>query len=99
VFLVPEVIRRPFAGGLTTAGGLLALVIGLAAIDGRVRDEIARAFTSRGPANEITLFGSRLTDMAMIAVRAVRDQSTEHAILAVFALGAAILVLLMTRTH
>ena len=96
---MPEVIRRPFAGSFTTAGGLLALVIGLAAIDGRVRDEIARAFTSRGPASEITIFGSRLTDMAMIAARAVRDQSTEHAILAVFALGAAILVLLMTRTH
>ncbi len=96
---MPEVIRRPFAGGLTTAGGLLALVIGWAAIDGRVREEIARAFTSRGQSSEITVFGSRLTDMAMIAARTVRDQSIEHAILAVFALGAAILVLLMTRTH
>ena len=96
---MPEVIRRPFAGGLTTAGGLLALVIGLAAIDERVRDQIARAFTSRGPSSEITLFGSHLADMAMIAARALRDQSIDHAPLAIFALGAGILVLLMTRTY
>jgi hypothetical protein len=95
---VPEVIRRPFAGGLTTVGGLLALVLGLAAIDDRVRDQIARVFTSRGPSDEITGFGSHLGDLAMIAVRAVWDQSIAHAPLAIFALAAAILVLLMTRT-
>lgn len=95
---MPEVIRRPFSGALTTAGGLFALLIGLAAIDGRVRDQIARAFTSRGPSDEITSFGWRLNDMALIAVRAVWDQSIAHAPLAIFALAAGILVLLMTRT-
>ncbi len=94
---MPEVIRRPFAGALTTAGGLCVLLIGLAAIDDRVRDQIARAFTSRGPADEIATFGSRLNDMAMIAAQAVRDQSIDHAPLVIFALAAAILVLLMTR--
>jgi hypothetical protein len=95
---VPEVIRRPFSGALTTAGGLCALLIGLAAIDDRVRDQIARAFTSRGPTDEIATLGSRLSDMALIAAQAVRDQSIEHAPLVIFALAAAILVLLMTRT-
>jgi hypothetical protein len=95
---VPEVIRRPFAGGLTTVGGLLALAIGLAAIDDRVRDQFARVFTTRGPTAEITTAGSRLNDIALIAAQAVRDQSIDHAPLVIFALAAAILVLLMTRT-
>lgn len=94
---MPEVIRRPFSGALTTAGGLFALLIGLAAIDDRVRDQIGRAFTSRGPTDEITTVGARLNDMALIAAQAVRDQSIEHAPLVIFALAAVILVLLMTR--
>jgi len=95
---VPEVIRRPFAGAWATAGGLCALLIGLAAIDDRVREQIARAFTSRGPADEIATFGSRVNDMAMIAAQAMRDQSIEHAPLVIFALTAGILLVLMTRT-
>jgi len=95
---VPEVIRRPFAGGLTSVGGVVALAIGLAAIDDRVRDQFARVFTSRGPTNEITTLGSRLNDMVLIAAQAVTEQSIAHAPLVIFALAAAILVLLMTRT-
>ena len=93
-----EVIRRPFAGVWATAGGLCALLIGLAAIDERVREQIARTFTTRGPANEIATFGSRVNDMAMIAAQAMRDQSIEHAPLVIFALTAGILLVLMTRT-
>ena len=95
---MPEVIRRPFAGGLTSLGGVLALAIGLAAVDDRVRDQFARVFTSRGPTEEITTVGSRLNEIALIAAQAVRDQSIDHAPLVIFALAAAILVLLMTRT-
>jgi hypothetical protein len=63
-----------------------------------VREQIARTFTTRGPANEIATFGSRVNDMAMIAAQAMRDQSIEHAPLVIFALTAGILLVLMTRT-
>jgi len=96
-FLLPEVIRRPFSGALTSAAGLFALVIGLAAIDDRVRVLITRAFTGGG-SSEISSFGSRMSDLALVAARAVRDQSIDHAPLAIFALAAGILVLLVTRT-
>lgn len=92
------VIRRPFSSGLAAAGGLCALVIGLAAIDDRVRDQVARAFISGGPTEEIASVGSRLQEMAMIAAQAVRDQSIEHAPMVIFALAAMVLVLFMTRT-
>lgn len=94
---MPEVIRRPFAGVLTSAGGLFALLIGLAVIDDRVKDQIALAFTSRGPTEEFATVGSRLNEIVLIAAQAVRDQSIEHAPLVIFALAAVILVLLMTR--
>ena len=96
---MPEVIRRPFSGALTSAAGLCALLIGLAAIDVRVRDQFAHAFTGRGPAHEITSFGARWSDVALISVGAVRDQSVEHAPLVIFAVAAAILLVLMTRTY
>lgn len=92
------VIRRPFSSGLATAGGLCALVVGLAAIDDRVRDQVARAFTSGGPTEEFASVGSRIQEMAMIAAQAVRDQSIEHAPMVIFALAAMVLVLFMTRT-
>jgi hypothetical protein len=96
--LVPDVIRRRFSGALTTAGGLCALLVGLAAIDVRVRDQIARAFTGRAPTEELTTVGSQLNGIVHIAAQAVRDQSIEHAPMVIFALVGALLLLLLTRT-
>jgi hypothetical protein len=76
----------------------LALLIGLAIIDDRVRDQIARVFTSRGPSDEFTTLGSRLNAMAMITAQAVRDQSMDHALLVIFAVATAILLVLLTQT-
>jgi hypothetical protein len=95
---VAGVIRRPFSGGFATAGGMVALLIGLAAIDERVRDQVALAFTRRGPTEEIASVGSWLQDMATIAAQAVRDQSIAHAPMVIFALAAMVLVLFLTRT-
>ena len=97
-FVVAAVVRRPLSGGLMTAGGLCALVIGLAAIDVRVRDQIARAFTRRGPTEELTTVASHLNEIVLIAARAVREQSIEHSPMVIFALAAMVLVLFMTRT-
>jgi hypothetical protein len=91
-------MRRPFAGALTAAGGLLALVIGLAAIDERVRDQVTRVIQRGGPTEELTTMGARLQDLVAIGAQAVRDQSIEHAPLVIFALAAAVLVLFMLRT-
>ena len=92
------VIRRPFSGGLAAAGGGVALLIGLAAIDDRVRNQMTMAFANRGPTQEITSIGERLQDMAAILAQGVRDQSIAHAPMVMFALAAMILVLFMTRT-
>ena len=90
-------MQRPFSGGLTAAGGVCALVVGLAAIDDRVREQIAHAFSSKGP-SEMATAGTWLLDLVLIAVQAVRDQSIEHAPLVIFGLAALVLVLFMLRT-
>jgi hypothetical protein len=95
---VAGVIRRPFSGGLAAAGGMVALLIGLAAIDDRVRDQMTLAITRRGPTEEVANFGTQLQDMAAILAQAVRDQSIAHAPMVIFALAAMVLVLFLTRT-
>lgn len=92
------VFRRPISTALAAAGGVCAVLIGLAAIDDRVRYQIASAFARRGPTEEIASVGSRLEEMAAVIAQAVRDQSIEHAPMVMFALAAMVLLLFMTRT-
>ena len=91
-------MQRPFAGKLSAAGGLVALVIGLAAIDDRVRGHVVRLFDGRGPSPEITTLGAQLQSLVFVVIQAVKDQSIEHAPLVIFGLAATVLVLLMLRT-
>ena len=79
------------------AGGLCALLIGLAAIDDRVHDQVARAFARQGPTAEMTSIGSRFEEIAVIVANAMRDQSLEHAPMVIFAVAALVLVLFLTR--
>jgi hypothetical protein len=90
-------MRRSFAGALSAAGGVLALVIGLAAIDDRVRDQVMRLLDG-GPSEDITAIGRALQGLTFVVARAMKDQSIEHAPLAIFALAAMVLVLFMLRT-
>ena len=92
------VIRRPFASGLAAAGGVCALLIGLAAIDDRVRDQLVSAFARQGPTEEIATLGSRIKEIVTVIAQAVQDQSIEHAPMVIFALVAMVLLLFMTRT-
>jgi hypothetical protein len=88
---------RPFAGPLSAAGGVLALVVGLAAIDSRVRDQVVRLAGLR-PATEIASVGGYVQDFVLVVVQAVRDQSMERAPLVIFTLAAMVLVLFMLRS-
>lgn len=91
-------LRRPMFNGLTAVGGVGALVCGLAIVDERVRDQIARLVAGRGPTEEIATASERLQDLLLIVLQAIRDQSIEHAPLVIFSLAAAVLVLFMLRT-
>jgi hypothetical protein len=91
-------MRRPVFGVLSAAGGVIAVLLGLAAIDVRVRDQIMQMINGRAPSGELVAVGNRMQDLATIMLQAVQDQSIEHAPLVIFALAAVILVMFMLRT-
>ena len=83
---------------ITAATGVGVLVLVLALVDYRVRDEIGRLANGRPPSQEVLAAGENAQNLAYIVVHAVRDQSIEHAPLTIFGLVALVLVLLMLRT-
>src|SRR5438445_5006616 len=91
-------MRRPTSGGVTAGAGVAALIVGLAAIDDRVRDQFAMLIGGRGPTTEMIGVGARLESLVAVLAQAVRDQRMERAPLVIFALAALVLVLFMLRT-
>jgi hypothetical protein len=89
---------RPLSAGVTAIGGICALVVGLAATDPRVREQLAGLASGRRPSGELVSAAARIEDLALVALHAVRDQSIEHAPLTIFVLAAALLLVFMLRT-
>lgn len=83
---------------MTAVFGLTALVVGLAAVDVRVREQIAMIVSGRGTTSEVATAGSQIQGFMAIVAQAVRDQSMEHAALVTFGVVALVLVLFMLRT-
>lgn len=83
---------------LTAATGVAILVMVLALVDDRVRDQADRIVHGQTPSSDITMAGEQAQDMAYVFMHAVRDQSIEHAPLTIFGLAALVLVIFMTRT-
>lgn len=73
------------------------LVLVLALVDFRVRDEISRLASGSPPSSEVRAAGEEVQNLTYIVVHAVRDQSIEHAPLTIFGVAALALVLLMLR--
>jgi hypothetical protein len=88
----PGAIRRV----APPAGGLLALLLGIAAIDPDVRASLA-GLISGDASPQIPSIVWYLQDVARVLYQTVREQSLEHGPLMVFAIAAAALVLFMLR--
>ncbi len=91
-------MQRRLSGALAAAGSLTALVLGMAAMDVRVRDQVQYFFSGEGPTPEVLSSAHRLQDAVLVTLNAVRDQSIDHAPLTIFALAATVLLLFMLRT-
>jgi hypothetical protein len=91
-------MTRTLNGGMTSIAGICAVVVALAAIDTRVRDQVSALASGRAPSGEFLTITERLKDFAFAVLQAIRDQSIEHAALTIFALGAMVLLLFMMRT-
>jgi hypothetical protein len=94
---VAGIMRYSLSYRLTVAGGLCALIAGMAAIDGNVRDELARLASGQGPSPELTSIGWHVREYATVAAHLLREQSVEHSVLVMFGLGATVILLFLLR--
>jgi hypothetical protein len=90
-------MRRVLNEAMLSAGALTLLLLVLVAVDDRVRDQISMRFM-QNPEAELAGAGYRVRALTSIIAAAAREQSIEHAPLVIFALAAALLVILMLRT-
>jgi hypothetical protein len=90
-------VRGRVTSTFAAAAGVTGVVMGLAAIDPRVREAVASGISGRMPAGDVGSAGARIQQLAMVIFDAVRDQSIEHAPLTIFALAAVVLLLFMLR--
>ena len=90
-------MRRAFGDALISAAALVVLLIGLVAIDDRVRERVQLVIETGDLSSGFESATSRASDVAEVLVMAVRDQSLDHAPLAVFVVAATALVLAMLR--
>jgi hypothetical protein len=92
-------MRRPsMFGGVTAMAGIVALIVGLAVIDERVRMQFSLIFSGRPPTGEIASLGHQVEDLFRVLWQGIADQSVENAPLVVFSVAALVLVVWMTRT-
>ena len=90
-------MRRVFSDALISAAALVVLLIGLMVIDDTVRERLVSAVQNADVSSSIGSVMSTAGDLAGVTLMAARDQSLDHAPLAVFVVAATALVLAMLR--
>jgi hypothetical protein len=90
-------MRRAMNDAMLTAGSVLALIIGLIAIDADVRNQLSMRLASH-PLADVASTSDRVRAIASVVFVAAREQTVAHAPLAIFTLAAVVLVLFMLRT-
>ena len=91
-------MQRRFSEFLISAGALVALIVVLAAFDGRVREQIELRLAAGSASEQVADAGGVVRDLAAVIFDAVRDQSIQHAPLVIFVLAATTLLEFMLRT-
>lgn len=83
---------------MAAVGSLIVVVLGMAAMDARVRGLVRQLLDGEGLSPEVLSTVHRVNQAVLVALDAVRDQSIDHAPLTIFALAATVLLLFMIRT-
>ena len=90
-------MRRVFGDALISAAALVVLLIGLMVIDDTVRERLLSVVQNADISSSVGSIVSTAGDLAGVTLMAARDQSLDHAPLAVFVVAATVLVLAMLR--
>jgi hypothetical protein len=90
-------IRRGIHDALISIAALIVLVAVLASVNGRVRHEVSLRLNGDRAQSEIAGAAANVNHLAGIVIDAARDQTIEHAALAIFVLAAGVLTIFMLR--
>jgi len=91
-------MKRAFGDALISVAALILLLLMLASVDERVREQIT-GFVSGAPSSaELVTVKRHVRDVTSVVIDAARDQSVAHAPLVIFSVAATVLVLFMVRT-
>ena len=90
-------MRRAFGDAVISAAALVVLLVGIVAIDDRVRERVSSVIRTGEVSSSIGSVTSIASDVAGVLMVAARDQGLDHAPLAVFVVAATALVLAMLR--
>lgn len=85
-------------GGMAAAASLALIGTGMVLMNDRIQEQARRVAMGDGLSTDVTASVHRLQRGLFIALDTLRDQSLDHAPLTIFALAAAILLLVMLRT-
>ena len=90
-------MRRVFGDALISAAALVVLLIGLMVIDDTVRERLLSVVQNADVSSSVGSIVSTAGNLSGAVLMAARDQSLDHAPLAVFVVAATALVLAMLR--
>ena len=90
-------MRRTFGETLLTAGGMLILVLALAAIDDRIRDQATMLVADGPPVAGAANIGGRAGRVVGTAVHVARAWSRDHVYLTIFAVAGAVLLVAVRK--
>jgi uncharacterized membrane protein len=90
-------VKRVFTDIVLAAGGVVLLLLVLAAIDPRVRDQFTWQNAAR-PTADFVDTGARVRATVNVAYRAAKEQTEEHTALAIFTVAGVVLLVFMIRS-
>jgi hypothetical protein len=90
-------IRRTVNDALISIVALTALLVVLASVNERVRHEVSLRLNGNRAQTELAGAAANFQHLAGVVVDAARDQTIEHAALAIFVVAAGVLTIFMLR--
>jgi len=90
-------VRRAVNDALISIVALTLLLVVLASVNERVRDEVSLRLNGARAQTELAGAAASVQHLAGVVVDAARDQTIEHAALAIFVVAAGVLTIFMLR--
>lgn len=97
-YVMSAQMQSRIRGGMAAAASVALIGTGMVLMNERAHEQAQRLALGEGLSADVTASAHRLQRGLFMALDTLRDQSLDHASLTIFALAAAVLLLVMLRT-